>query len=114
MILEKYEQYWQPEPNSGCYIWLGYLRGGHNSFRPCIRYYGRNTFICRIICEETYGPPPTSKHQAAHKPPCNNNICVNPAHLYWATPAQNAEDMVRMCNEYRYKSGASSTISARK
>src|SRR3954466_14146862 len=98
-ILEQYDYYWQPEPNSGCYLWLGYVRGGHGSFRPCIQHKGKPTHVARLVCEEYHGPPPTDKHQAAHKPPCNNHFCISPYHLYWATPSQNVIDMVRMCNE---------------
>jgi len=48
--------------------------------------------VCRIICERIYGEPPTPVHEAAHS--CGNGHigCVNPKHLRWATPSENAQD----------------------
>lgn len=42
----------------------------------------------RIMCYMVYGPPPTSKHQAAHS--CSKKLCVTPRHLSWKLPKDNA------------------------
>lgn len=46
----------------------------------------------RWMCEQRNGPPPTSKHHAAHS--CGNGEqgCVTPKHLSWKTNAQNQLD----------------------
>ena len=46
----------------------------------------------RIMCELVYGPAPTRTHEAAHRCGNGHNACVNPVHLYWATPLENAQD----------------------
>lgn len=48
----------------------------------------------RLICEKRYGTAPTSHHHAAHRCGNGNKGCVNPKHLYWATPAENIADKI--------------------
>lgn len=60
-----------------------------------------SNLVSRALCIELYGPSPTPKHQAAHS--CGNGhlACVNPKHLYWATPKQNVQDMINHGTYYR-------------
>jgi AraC-like DNA-binding protein len=45
--------------------------------------------VCRLMCEYRNGPPPTSKHQAAHSCGRRHEGCVNPMHLSWKTNGEN-------------------------
>lgn len=53
---------------------------------------GKSTLASRAMCIAAHGSPPSEEHQAAHS--CGNGHlgCVNPRHLYWATPKRNASD----------------------
>lgn len=49
----------------------------------------------RIMCELAHGPAPSPRHEAAHSCGKANDGCVNPRHLRWATPVENAADKER-------------------
>jgi hypothetical protein len=90
-FLEEFADYWTPEPNTGCYLWL---RGVNNSGYPRLGTNGKIR-VNRVVLEEKAGPPPTSKHSAAHNTlnGCCGPICINPDHLRWATHLQNMRDI---------------------
>ena len=73
-----------PEPNSGCWLWLGTTNGRY----PQIKIKKKNVYAHRISCESVHGP--IGDLSALHK--CDNPICVNPEHLYPGTQKQNVED----------------------
>jgi hypothetical protein len=93
-ILAQHFDKWTPEPNTGCYLWTGGVRN-KGSGRPTVYANGKMIQVSRLICEEAYGPPPTSKHHAAHNTPngCVGASCVNEAHLRWATAHENQMDI---------------------
>jgi hypothetical protein len=78
-----------PEPNSGCWLWLGPIDPNG---------YGR-------ISKSTFGfmlAHRYAKHVdgndvegicVLHR--CDNPMCVNPAHMFLGTKKQNSQDMVR-------------------
>jgi hypothetical protein len=59
-----------------------------------INVSGKPNNAHRVVCAEVNGPPPTSKHQAAHS--CGNGKlgCVGPNCLRWATQVENEADKV--------------------
>lgn len=76
-----------PEPNTGCWLWLGPLdtRGYAN-----IRVHGKRVRASRLILGLLDAP---TSVVARHR--CDNPPCVNPAHLVSGTQRDNAYDMLR-------------------
>jgi hypothetical protein len=65
----------EPEPNSGCWLWLGPLNG-HGYGR--IHHAGRQRQAHRVVYESHRGPIPIGL-ELDHL--CRVRSCVNPAHL---------------------------------
>lgn len=90
-LKEAFEDNFIPEPNSGCWIWLGGifpLRGGYGSFT-----HRRSNIYCRRahrVSWEIYCYSIDKTQHVLHK--CDNPICVNPDHLFLGDQALNMED----------------------
>ena len=95
--IERFLLLHEPEPNSGCWLWVGHYSNGYGRFW----FHGRNGAAHRASYEMFVGTIPVGM-QIDHK--CQNKICVNPHHLQLATPKDN---VLRSLN-------APSAINARK
>ena len=55
---------------------------------------GKKYLTHRVVCEMVHGPAPSRRHQAAHSCGKGHEACVNPLHLSWKLPTENAQDKV--------------------
>lgn len=84
------EKHSMPEPNSGCWIWLGGVtdakRGAH---RAKTYFNGSYTSAARVAWTMEHGQIPAGLF-VLHK--CDTPLCVNPAHLFLGTHQDNVAD----------------------
>ena len=85
----RFYKYASPEPNSGCWLWLGScdtLNYGQLRIDKALRY------ASHISLELSGRHRSSPEHVARHK--CDNPNCVNPDHLEWGTQKQNMGDAI--------------------
>src|SRR5882672_2140353 len=94
--IDAFNEKWMPEPNSGCWLWLGALRGRGECY-GYLNIKRKPTYAHRFSYEQFIGPIPRGfvvDHQ------CNNTFCVNPDHLKLMTHTQNLRryfDLITNC-----------------
>ena len=88
--LEAFESRMIPEPNSGCWLWLGMQQYGKLYGIFC--WKNKNIKAHRASWEIYRGPIPDGIH-VLHK--CDVPSCVNPDHLFLGTQRDNVEDCHR-------------------
>lgn len=87
----------------GCLAWpFSKNRSGYGY----VSYEGKLRPASRVMCILANGVPPEETMQAAHSCGNGHKGCVNPRHLRWATPKENASDRKR---HGTLKRGGSST-----
>lgn len=87
------EDHYIPEPNSGCWLWLGFDNGGGYG-RLWKKINGKRTLVSahREMWEQTFGKIPHGMI-VCHK--CDVKPCINPSHLFVGTYADNMRDMIQ-------------------
>lgn len=74
-----------PEPNSGCWIWLGYTFTGYGRLRS-----KGKSLLAHRVSYTVYGGEIPDGFCVRHK--CDNPSCVNPDHLLIGTLLDNNKD----------------------
>lgn len=77
-----------PEPNTGCWIWMGVLNSGGYGV---VKAEGRSVYAHRHSWRLRNGKIPDGL-SILHK--CDIRPCINPDHLYPGTPRQNSDDAI--------------------
>lgn len=77
-------------PKGDCWEWTGAIQsGGYGT----VNLGGKGTTAHRLALILATGEPPTENLDACHE--CDNPPCCNPAHLFWGTRRENANDSAR-------------------
>jgi hypothetical protein len=84
-LRERFEENVMPEPNTGCWLWLGQSTTGYGALKWC----GKMLRSHRLSWELHRGPIPAGLFVCHH---CDNPPCCNPAHLFLGTAADNNRD----------------------
>ncbi|WP_398480889.1 HNH endonuclease, partial [Tardiphaga sp.] len=98
---QRFDHLIQPEPNTGCWLWLAAATTGRKSVGVGYgvfnsgRKNGRSVSVYahRAAYEAIHGQGTTHGLVVRHS--CDMPLCVNPAHLSTGTIKDNADDMVR-------------------
>lgn len=87
---------------NGCWIWEGCIRKSHNYKFPWVTFRKQQMNGARAVWIAHFGEVPGDL-MVLHR--CNNSICMNPAHLYLGTHADNMRDL-SLANRANGKNGA--------
>lgn len=87
-IRERFSDSWIPEPNSGCWLWIGaVVANGYGSIKKGITSVRAHRAAWGLF----RGPIPNRKC-VLHK--CDTPLCVNPDHLFLGSHSDNTFDMI--------------------
>jgi len=86
-----------PEPNSGCWLWLGPTNNAYYGWlrdprKSIDRTRANRVQIPRLVCEAKHG---AMANDIVTRHSCDVPLCVNPDHLQPGTKADNFHDAMR-------------------
>lgn len=82
-VFERFEKLYTPEPNSGCWLWIGYITPrGYAKF-----WHEGKSCYAHIVAFKMTGQEVPHGMELDHK--CRVHCCVNPAHLEPVTHLEN-------------------------
>jgi hypothetical protein len=90
--IERFERHYIPEPNSGCWIWLGAVRKSKLDYGYFHMGHDLHTVRAHVAAYKLFRGPTNGLH-VCHK--CDVPSCVNPEHLFLGTAQENINDRER-------------------
>lgn len=90
--LAAFERFVAPEPNTGCWLWMGAATFTANGPRGQFAIKRKSRQAARVAWELYRSPIPAGL-DVCHT--CDVTLCVNPAHLFLGTRKENMQDAVR-------------------
>jgi DNA-binding transcriptional regulator YiaG len=102
--LERFHASYIPEPNSGCWLWIGCPSHGYGR----LKVEGRDVRAHRYSWQIANGPVPDDL-LTLHR--CDVPLCVNPEHLFLGTQQDNCDDMIR---KGRHSRGSAHSLAQQK